>query len=124
MKGAAIGFVLLVAATGAFARDGNQLLDECQLTIALTDKKQSFDDPVSAMKMGRCHGVVSGVTSMLIINHDYLPKNIRACIPEGYKNGQGVRIVTNFLKANPEVLHEDETWLVMLSLIKAYPCTT
>ena len=108
------GFLLLSPQSYA---DGNKLLEQCISVERFLDSKTVGDQ----LHIGICMGLVQGVrNTMLYMGNE---GEIKACFPEkGIDNGQATRIVVNYLKKNPALLHEDEVLLIMAAFIEAYPC--
>lgn len=118
MKAGIAGVVALVAAPAsntATALDGNGLLLQCQALIRSMEVKgpDSYDS-------GHCMGVVQGVTDVLVLYRDVLPKKF--CIPNDVTYGQGVRIVTKYMLDNPSLLNNHDSVLVLAAYADAYPC--
>jgi hypothetical protein len=101
--------------------DGNRLLSECLDTEQYMDTKKMHNAPA----ISRCLGLLQGVRNTMIILDSGLDPSLRVCWPkEGINNGQAVRIVLHYLKANPEQLHKDEVLLAMIAFRSAYPCNS
>ena len=99
----------------AMAVDGNQLLLQCQALIRSIES-QGPDTYAS----GHCLGVVQGVTDMLVLYQDKLPKKF--CVPSDVTYGQGVRIVVKYLQDNPKLLNNHDSVLVLAAYADAYGC--
>ena len=71
-----------------------------------------------------CLGYLSGFTdSVRLTAHFYKPQDQRICLPEqGASNEQLARVVTKWLRDNPNDLHESTRLSVMLALQAAFPC--
>jgi hypothetical protein len=120
--GIALGIALVgVLGCGQALADGNKLLEHCQQAMRAMDKTAvSADEPMS---IGRCFGMVEGVRNTLVILNSKLPDNLKVCFPKkGIDNGQAVRIVDKFLRDNPAMLDQPDTFLVMVAFKNAYPC--
>lgn len=117
---AAVALVGTMSSGGAMA-DGNLLLDHCQQVMRAMDKTTApADEPLF---VGRCLGMVEGVRNTLVILNSALPEKIKVCFPKkGIDNGQAVRIVDKFLRENPAMLDQPDTFLVMMAFRQAYPC--
>jgi len=76
------------------------------------------DDLKYIMQQGICLGVAVAVNEL----EAYLPKNIRACFPDGVPYGQAVRIVSKYLNDHPEMLQKNLTFLVIAAFHEAFPC--
>lgn len=117
MKALAAGVALsvLLVSQAAMAVDGNELLLQCQALIQSIEK-QAPDTYGS----GRCLGVVQGVSDMLVLYQDKLPKKF--CVPSDVTYGQGVRIVVKYLQDNPKLLNNHDSVLVLAAYADAYGC--
>jgi hypothetical protein len=116
---------LVFAGVAGFAQavlaDGNKLLEQCTDAEHFMDTNQIR----SAVGIGTCLGLVQGVrnTMQILGAGADKPKGTRVCWPSnGINNGQAVRIVVQFLRSSPAMLHEDEVFLTMLAFARAYPC--
>lgn len=106
--------------TGNAMADGNQLLTQCLAAVRALD---GIDTNNVGFGAGYCMGQVSGVMDMLNAFSEDLPTQFKACIPPpGIQYGQGIRIVTQYLKDHPKFLHLDNAVLIHKSLQTAYPC--
>ncbi|WP_369319470.1 Rap1a/Tai family immunity protein [Pseudomonas sp. W2Oct36] len=57
--------------------------------------------------------------------HDgrYSPKKYASCLPKsGVKGQQAIRVTVKFLEANPKLLNDDASMLILLALTDAFPC--
>ncbi len=48
--------------------------------------------------------------------------NSSICLPDGFSGQQAVLIVEKFMKDHPEMLHYDQTIVVSMALVQAFPC--
>ena len=97
--------------------DGNLLLEHCLVAEKYIDSQVLKNE----LSFGRCIGLVQGVRQTMQLMASDSP--VKACFPKkGIENGQAIRIVTSYLRKNPEKLHKDEVFLVMSAFIVAYPC--
>jgi len=101
--------------------DGNSLLHACAATIrdlngeAAPGNDSYFD--------GTCIGIVRGVRDTIdYVSSSLVPGTPHQCIPESINNGQLVRVVFQWLNANPKELDSPGTLLVLMALTSAYPC--
>jgi len=121
-----IGLILLSSHT-AFC-DGNELLSQCNMAIAILDDAKGSSDLTDTAHMGFCLGVMSGVMGLnryyqnLYDQIEY--KGILLfCIPEsGIHNGQAARIAVKYMNEHPERLHEHAMRLVFAAFLEAFPC--
>lgn len=112
---AAVAAMAGLASCLTHASDGNVLLTQCHALIRSIDQ-QSPD----IYEGGRCIGLVEGVTDMLMLYKENLPKKF--CVPSSMTYGQGVRIVVKYLQEHPAELNHHDSLLVLLALQDAYPC--
>lgn len=117
MKAFATGIALsgLLVSQAAMAVDGNELLLQCQALVRSIDN-QAPDTYGS----GHCLGVVQGVSDMLALYQDKLPKKF--CVPHDVTYGQGVRIVVKYLQENPKMLNNHDSVLVLAAYADEYGC--
>jgi len=119
---------LLLAATVCFTASsslaanqgtGNDLLNHCQEAERVLDNPRADGD---MLKVGLCIGFVEGVKNSLLIlgSRDGTPPV--SCTPPTLTNGQAIRVVLKYLRANPEQLHESKFILTWLAFVTAYPC--
>ncbi len=103
--------------------DGNDLLEQCSLAEAFADGKNKNLDVSKSYDIGFCLGMMNGITSTAIFHQYALKRTGLGCLPEGgITNGEAVRIVVKFLRANPSMLHLKGSLLAMTALTNAYPC--
>jgi hypothetical protein len=112
-------------AQNAWALNGNELLDACQIAERLFDTQKEIGKDPNA---NYCVGVINGVTSM-VVHYETLMKNFcssfpfNTCYPEkGFNTKQAVRIVVKYLKDNPKELHLEDDHLIMNAIRKAFQC--
>lgn len=118
LRVAALALTLAIPLS-AWAADGNKLLEQCNDAVRSMDKEGGGSD----LNIGYCIGVVRGVYNTLAVLNALLAPKVRLCAPEGgITNGQGARIVLQYLRENPSQLHEDDVFLTMMAFKKAYPC--
>lgn len=106
----------------AIADNGTALLNNCQEAIrALENGSMTHNEMFHS---GLCLGMMEGVISMMqFYQTSNVPDDYKACFPnDSMSTAQATRIVVKYLKANPEVLHQDATYLTTLALHKAFPC--
>jgi hypothetical protein len=103
--------------------DGNELLRNCNEAVRLADgEKLDLAAMGSAMF---CQTYVAAWIDGYVAAKTISEQNWRFpyCPPSsGWDNTQSVRIVTKWLKDNPEQLHNRATLSVMVALSKAFPC--
>ena len=110
---------LLLNSSASYA-DGNELLQQCSEVVKIMDGKTT-DDQFGA---GYCIGLIDGVRTTLSAVREISGNEavIDTCIPENVNNGQAIRVVLAYLRANPEKLHFDEGVLTIVALQEAFPC--
>lgn len=98
--------------------NGNDLLNKCN------DAIQAFDYNIvkSEHNIAACALYIEGVADT-IRAFDTDQKVLKVCWPKTpLSTAQLVRIVTKYLKENPQNLHVEKSFLVMHSLSLAFPC--
>jgi hypothetical protein len=103
-----LGFV--TTETRAQTATGNDYLPGCKAFIAHAADQQ--------FSQGTCAGTVM---AQMFLAYAQRPETA-SCPPEGATVNQGVRVVIQFLEANPQRLHESFNWLVVYALRSAWPC--
>jgi hypothetical protein len=77
-------------------------------------------------KTGLCFGMVDGImeTQMLWSTEDshHHDAMYHGCIPTEVTVGEAVKVIMKFLNDNPNELHQRDTFLIGIALVKAYPC--
>lgn len=115
---AAVALGTMMVSAAACATDGNDLLSECNTAIRAMDKNTQVDYDV-----GHCLGIIQGVLGTASLMGRTAPKNMRVCLPKsGVKGQQAIRVTVKFLEANPKLLNEDASMLILLALTDAFPC--
>ena len=114
-----LAFIALLLLPGFAAADGNTLLTQCTQVERFMDNKKAGAES----DIGMCLGLVQGVRTTMLLTEPLLDQKHRTCWPtDGIDNGQAVRIVLQYLRSNPALLHHDEVLLMMLAFRKAYRC--
>ncbi|WP_095148049.1 Rap1a/Tai family immunity protein [Pseudomonas sp. Irchel s3a18] len=119
-----IGAVALAGtlASGQVMADGNQLLRSCKAMLAAADNPR-ISTGVSELELGQCIGLTEGARNTMLVLNPSLSPDMQTCFPEtGTQNGQGIRIVIQYLEAHPQLLNEDASLLAVLAYKTAYPC--
>ncbi|MGB7655220.1 MAG: Rap1a/Tai family immunity protein [Novosphingobium sp.] len=91
---------------------GNTFLQHCR-------DANSGKPGVSSLDFGLCYGYLAG-----IVDGDSLGEHPHVCRPNGVTNGQAMDVVLKFLEDNPADRHYSAGPLVLLALMKAFPCPT
>lgn len=109
---------VLGAPTAHAYPDGNSLLENCRAAEVFLDTGKTNVNSGA----GYCFGLIQGVrNTMQILGNE---SRFKACFPENkITNAQATRIVTTYLKNNPEHLHEGAEELIIIAYIRAFPCT-
>lgn len=102
--------------------DGNDLLEQCLLAERMLDGDDL--DIEDFAKVGRCIGYISGVVGAIQVASMEGSSNVlEACFPEqGLGDRQAIRIVTSYLRNNPQLLHEGDLSLTVVAIKEAFPC--
>ena len=114
-------FALLL--TPSAQADGRLLLERCSEAVKMLDS--SGGSALGGLKGGFCLGYIEGivdynvVTSVLILDK---PDGTFFCPPQNVTVGQYARILTKFLRENPEILHESNSLVVTKAFGNAFPC--
>lgn len=113
-----------IADDGKSADDGNWLIEVCQDALNSMETK----DVRYELTTGYCLGYVGGVRDSLLWqnvlkDNVHLPDRLTVCYPNAkITNGQAVRIVVDYLKRNPAILHHPAFILTINAFQEAYPC--
>ncbi|OPX96140.1 MAG: hypothetical protein A4E59_01367 [Syntrophorhabdus sp. PtaB.Bin027] len=114
-----VAFILTLACQfTSYATDGNTLLESCTAAIQKMDGK----DKVSGVKVGYCYGYVQGLIDM---NAFYKVSGAPPlfCSPQTISNGEGARIIYNYLQNHRERLGEYAGILAVDAYVEAFPCS-
>lgn len=90
---------------------GNAYLPNCKAVLNPDNQRELF-------QQGRCEGAVRSLyhTAFLLG-----PK--RFCPPDTMRDvHQMIRVIVQYLEANPKELHQNFQWLAMEALQRAWPC--
>ena len=93
---------------------GTALLRACELAMEEDPKDSRTADWQKRMQ---CTVLLRGIGDMT-----RLAPSLGVCIPDAADGYQAMRVVVKFLTDHPERLHERDTWLVLGSFQKAWPC--
>lgn len=115
-----VSFAVFIALVSPFSHaDGNSLLEDCIEAEHFLNEREVRNQ----LKVGYCTGVIQGVMNTMYIFEEPLSSTIRLCWPEsGTNSKQGVRIVTKFLRDNPDKLHENQFGLVVQAFMDSFAC--
>lgn len=114
----ALIFILLLPSTSYAVGTGNELLKDCSTAVKLL----AGDNVTTGFGAGYCMGVIAGASDALIVAWQKDGGKRYFCRPENANNAQLVRVVTKYLKDNPDKLHLSDIALIFLALEKAFPC--
>lgn len=104
--------------------DGNSLLKDCLTVENSVNSRDANSTDLDSLKIGYCFGMVKGIRETMQLQcADECTTSITACFPESESIQQSIRVVTSFLKKSPTILHMNETDLIILSFMHAYPCS-
>jgi len=100
------------------AVDGNTLLESCTAAIQKMDGKNN----VSGVRVGYCYGYVQGLIDM---NASYKGSGQVPlfCLPQTISNGEGARIIFQYLQNHPERLNEYAGIVAVDAYREAFPCS-
>lgn len=110
-------FFVLAGQLVCYATDGNTLLESCTAAIQKMDGKNN----VSGVRVGYCYGYVQGLIDLNTL-HKGSGMSSLFCLPQTISNGEGARIIFNYLKSHPERLDEYAGVLAVDAYIEAFPC--
>jgi len=118
MKNVLLAVVAALAVSGADraaaqAVTGNTLLQRVAADKRVEDGRGSTGDFLDS---GWLIGFALGVASTLQI------VDPRTCLPQGGTVGQLVRVIIQYLEANPAELHKEASGLAIAAFRKAFPC--
>jgi hypothetical protein len=122
--GTVILILLMPAAVPASASDynGNELLRKCNATVTLADNAADLSAD-EAMQAIFCTGYLDGFLDAHQLSVDVGKGRPFFCLPkEGIQVIQAARIVTKWLKAHPEELHESGRASVAIAIAQVFPC--
>ncbi len=69
---------------------------------------------------GFCMGLISGVYEGYNTATEILDR--AHCVPKGVTRIQMRDVVKNFMDENPQLLHKEAAFIIMVALIKNFPC--
>jgi len=110
---------LLLTATTAHSKgeDGNKLLNQCIEAVRFQDGIMDVDSE----KASNCLSYLEGLKAGLFLWQEVGEASI-TCIPGGVLNGQASRIVVEYGRKNPSILHKNHIVLAVRALQDAFPC--
>jgi hypothetical protein len=100
------------------AESGTGFLSECQYS----DSEHSY---TAGLCQGYVRGVSDAVDALFRLTASSQPEAIPLfCIPKDSTNQQILSVTIKFVKEHPEKRHAPTKFLVLDSLIEAFPCTS
>lgn len=99
----------------AVARTANDLLNECNKFLTITDNPAYQTSMTDAYEAGRCIAYIEGASDILQVEGTI-------CLEEEVTSGQLARIVVNKAKASPYLLSKAPATLVYSALAAHYLC--
>ena len=107
--------VALPPSTASSMGRGDQMLWQC--------KGRATSEAEGVMGQLVCAAYISGfIDSYQLTTAAHRVTPVICLPPSGISNDQGMRIVTKYLEAHPEDLHESARSSVFLALREAFPC--
>jgi len=104
--------------------DGNDLLEKCLIAEDSLNAPDANSTDLHSLKIGYCFGIVQGVRETMQLQcADTCTSTLTACFPESETIQQSVRVLTSFLKKSPSILYMNETDLIIVAFMNAYPCS-
>lgn len=110
---------------GAGVPNGSKTLDACSAAVAQLNSNGPSKSQDDASKSGYCLGYINGVVDYNMVASVVLlgrPEGAFFCPPHNVELEQYARIVVNFLRENPEILHESQALVVTEAFKNAFPC--
>jgi len=119
------GLLLLAAAVSspasALEQDGEFFLQSCGVAVKLSDGQQISDE--ERLRGVFCVAYLSGFLDSLTLSAKFSSGKKVVCLPErGISNDQAARLLTKYLRDNPEMLHESGRMSFYITLQKTFPC--
>ena len=112
VMGLAVVTVLLSKSATAGFNTGNDILEIC-----------SAKDPTNYHAKGECLGYISGVVDAHDTFVSWNESVALWCLPGSVQGGQLIRVVQNYLDANPDKTHLTGSSLIANAFQAAFPCT-
>ena len=118
-----LAVVMIVAQSiPAAAYDSAAFLRDCTQAVSQYDEPAKKAEASDVLAAERCRSFALGGFSVL---NSLTINKVEArliCAPASVKQEQVVRVVSKWLKANPEKLHMKAEYAVVMSLREAFPC--
>jgi hypothetical protein len=122
---------LLAFASDASAQtgnDGNSLQRECSLVMQIMEQHQEVPALADNMSAGICLGLVHGVAAALglwqgvDVGGTVDNTQLHGCMPDEVRTIELIKVVLKYLNDHPNNLHLDDTRLIEMAIVDAYPC--
>ena len=98
----------------ALVKDGNDIL-QCQKNVENIDILNELEKN----QVSYCIGMINGISNTLLA----LPETKKiVCLPSSVTAAQILKVTTKNLNDHPEKLHKSASYLIMESIIEAFPC--
>jgi hypothetical protein len=91
-------------------KSANHFLPECKGFL----DRESEPTLIEGVRQGRCFGFIQGLV--------YGVGGKDFCLPKGVTTAQGVAVVSKYIEARPERMHEPFGKLAVEALMTAWPC--
>ena len=111
---------LLLTATTAHSNDenGNKLLSQCIEAVRFQDGILDVDSE----KALNCLSFLDGLKAALHLWQQVDKASSITCLPKSVNNGQASRIIVEYGRKNPSVLHNSKLALAVWAFQDAFPC--
>jgi hypothetical protein len=100
---------------------GSYFLRACDAAIRMSENEQlNSEEKADAL---RCYSYVAGFADGISMTAAATKAKGPVCLPdEGVSNDSAIRLFSKYLRQNPERLNQSGRMLLMISLMKAFPC--
>ena len=111
---------LLLTATTAHSNDenGNKLLSQCNEAVRFQDGILDVDSEKALM----CLSFLDGLKAALHLWQQVDKASSITCLPMTVNNGQASRIIVEYGRKNPSILHHHHLVLAVQAFQDAFPC--
>lgn len=117
-----LAWVIGHSAAGHAEGTGHELLRQCKEAVNAIGGIVE-PDTVDFMEAGRCMGLIDGFAGAAAFYESQPGAPGAICFPDDAMTlGQSVRMVTQYLESNPDMLHEAATVLIFGAFLTQYPC--
>jgi hypothetical protein len=110
----------LLTAAAAHSNDetGNVLLSKCSEAVRFQDGILDVDSE----KALTCLAFLDGLKAAMTLWQEVDKASSITCIPMGINNGQASRIIVEYGRKNPSILHHHHIVLAVQAFQDAFPC--